>query len=286
MISIRPVRDEDTESCARIQYEAFKDIADRHNFPLGFDPDRMPQVVRARIAQPSVFGVVAETEGRVIGFCFVLESDPIRGLGPICVDPSAQASGLGRQLMVAAIEHARGATGIRLVQVAYNSVSLSLYASLGFEVKEPLALMRGKPRNRPPGNREVRPLTSGDIEECDALGRTVHGFGRGGELRQAVATAQEPLIAVRDSRIVGYVSARLLSQAAHGVAETEDDLQALLVDVGTASTEPYTLLVPIRQATLFRWCLAEGMRVVRPHTLMSMGAYQDPRGCWFPSILY
>jgi len=32
--------------------------------------------------------------------------------------------------------------------------------------------------------------------------------------------------------------------------------------------------------------LGAGMRVVKPMTLMAMGQYQEPRGCWFPSVLY
>jgi hypothetical protein len=41
----------------------------------------------------------------------------------------------------------RGAVGVRLVQDSFNTASLSLYASLGFEVKEPLALIEGMPKD-------------------------------------------------------------------------------------------------------------------------------------------
>ena len=46
------------------------------------------------------------------------------------------------------------------------------------------------------------------------------------------------------------------------------------------------MLVPTRNGELFRWCLAQGLRVVQPMTLMSLGLYQAPRGPWTPSILY
>jgi hypothetical protein len=48
--------------------------------------------------------------------------------------------------MEAVIERERGPAGIRLVQDAFNMCSLSLYASLEFEVKEPLALVQGRPK--------------------------------------------------------------------------------------------------------------------------------------------
>jgi hypothetical protein len=71
----------------------------------------------------------------------------------------------------------------------------------------------------------------------------------------------------------------------HGVAETEADMRALIAGAA-ASAGPVSLLLPVRQASLSRWCLGEGMRVVKPMTLMAMGAYQEPRGCWFPSVFY
>lgn len=41
-----------------------------------------------------------------------------------------------------------------------------------------------------------------------------------------------------------------------------------------------------RQTALFRWLLKNGMRVVKPVTLMSMGEYHEPRGCYLPSVGY
>jgi hypothetical protein len=48
------------------------------------------------------------------------------------------------------------------------------------------------------------------------------------------------------------------------------------------------LQVPTRNATFFRWCLAQRLRMQKPTTLMSTGDYHEPaKGTWwFPSILY
>ena len=40
-------------------------------------------------------------------------------------------------------ERGRGAAGVRLVQAAYHNRTMALYASLGFDVREPLSCMQG-----------------------------------------------------------------------------------------------------------------------------------------------
>jgi hypothetical protein len=44
--------------------------------------------------------------------------------------------------------------------------------------------------------------------------------------------------------------------------------------------------VPTRDTALMRWCLAHGLRIVQPMTLMTIGPYQEPQGAYLPSILY
>jgi predicted N-acetyltransferase YhbS len=99
-IAIRPVVPADAEACGRIIYEAFKDIADRHGFLPHF-PTMEIAIQRANfcINHPSIFGVVVESDGRVIGSNFLDERDPIRGLGPVTVNPQVQVRGIGRRLM-------------------------------------------------------------------------------------------------------------------------------------------------------------------------------------------
>jgi hypothetical protein len=46
------------------------------------------------------------------------------------------------------------------------------------------------------------------------------------------------------------------------------------------------ILVPTRNAELFRWCLSSGLRVVEPMTLMTVGLYNEPHGAYLPSILF
>ena len=61
---------------------------------------------------------------------------------------------------------------------------------------------------------------------------------------------------------------------------------ALIAGAVHASETPASLIVPVRETTLFRWCLAEGLQPLKPVTYMTLGEYRDPAGGWIPSILY
>jgi predicted N-acetyltransferase YhbS len=285
-VTIRPAVAADTESCGRIMFEAFKGITDRHGFPPHF-PSVEIAIRRAEVCirHPSIFGVVAESDSRIIGSNFLDERDSIRGLGPVTVDPHVQVRGIGRRLMEAVLERARGAVGVRLVQDSFNMLSISLYASFGFEVKEPLLLMRGRPKAKLPLGIEVQPLKSEDLDECAELCRRVHGFVRLNELQEGLNTLS-PLGVLREGHVKAYALALHMWSRNHAVADTEEDMKALLLGAAAMNSEPLSFLLPVRQASFFRWCLSEGFRAVMPTTLMTMGKYQNPDGCYFPSVLY
>jgi predicted N-acetyltransferase YhbS len=285
-IRIRPVTPDDAEACGRIIYEAFRGIAERHNFRPDFPSvDAATQLAHLFINDPAVFGVVAESGGRVVGSNFLSEWDPIRAVGPITIDPNLQARGVGRRLMEAVIERGRGTTGVRLVQDSFNNASLSLYAGLGFEVKEPLALVEGKIEGALPDGFEVRPMRDADLGAVNELCRRTHGFERAGELK-GLAPALRPFVALREGRVTAYASAPNFWPLNHALAESDEDLRALLKGAAAASREPLSFLLPTRQAGLFRWCLGQGMRVVKTMTLMATGEYREPRGSYLPSVLY
>jgi predicted N-acetyltransferase YhbS len=287
-VELREIEPADAEDCARIVYEAFGGIHDHHRFARDFPSvEAAEQLTSAFIAHPSIWGIVAESDGRIVGSNFVDERGPIRGLGPITVDPRAQTAGVGRRLMEVALERGRKATGVRLLQDSFNVGSLSLYASLGFEVKELAVVMRGKPRSGPAAGIEVRPLGECDLQGCEDLCLRVHGFERTNELRDAIQVpVLSPFVAVRDGRITAYATTLTFFPAAYAVAETEDDMRALIVGALAAGGEPASFLVPTQQADFFRWCLDQGLRVVKPMTYMAIGEYREPSGCWIPSVLY
>jgi predicted N-acetyltransferase YhbS len=283
-VKLRPATPDDAGACGRICYESFAAIAAAHGFPCDFpSPDAATGLVSHLLAHPGIFGVVAEADGVVVGSNFLDERGMIAGVGPITVDPATQNTAVGRRLMGAVLERAaeRGAAGVRLVQAAYHTRSLALYAKLGFSVREPLACLQGPPLGMTVGSRAVRPATAADEEGCHAVCRTVHGHDRRGEVADALAHGQLTVVE-HDGRITGYSTG--VAFFAHSVGETDDDIKAL-ISTAPAFGGPGFLL-PMRNPRLFRWCLEQGLRVVQIMTLMTTGLYNEPQGGYLPSIMY
>lgn len=284
---VRPIDDADIEPAAQIAFAAFAGIADRHGFPRDFpDVDAARAMVGGFASHPSIWGVVAEVGGRVVASNFLDERGPVRGVGPITVDPTAQAAGVGRLLMTAALERAAGASSVRLLQDSFNVGSLSLYASLGFDVVEQTVVVAGVPSGAPSPSVTVRRMTAADLVECERLCIAVHGFERSVELRDALdAPDMTPVVAVRDGRTVAYATTLTDFGLAHAVAESEGDMFELVLGAVSASGSPLSFLLPLHQHELVRRCLRAGLRVVKPMTYMVAGHYQRPNGAWIPSVL-
>lgn len=234
-------------------------------------------------SHPGFYGVVAESGGYIVGSNCLDERSTIFGIGPITIDPAVQNWGIGRQLMQAVLDRTaeRGAPGVRLLQAAFHNRSLSLYTKLGFDTRDPISVMTGAPLRLAVEGCKVRAAQPSDIAACDRLCLSVHGHTRSGELADAVKQSHA-FVVERDGRITGYTTG--FNYFGHSIAESNRDLQAL---IGAAeSLGGPGFLLPTRNASLFRWCLEHGLRVVQPNTLMSMGLYNEPSGAWMPSILY
>jgi predicted N-acetyltransferase YhbS len=283
-INIRQARQGDAAECGRIIFQAFKSLADQHGFPPDFPSvEAATGVASMLMATPGFHDVLAEDDHRIVGVNFIDLRSRIAGVGPIAVDPEAQNKGLGSALMHAVIEAAtkHNAEGIRLVQAAYHNRSLCLYTRLGFQTREPLSVMQGTPLNiRFPGY-DVRSATAADAEACNGLCREVHGFDRAVELASAIGQNAATVVE-RQGRITGY--ATTMGFFAHAVAETDQDLQALIGAATTFSGPGF--LLPTRNYEVFKWCLGNGLRLVMQMNLMTTGVYNEPTGAYMPSILY
>ncbi len=283
-LTIRPAVPADAAECGRICYQAFYAISTKHNFP----PDVMQQqeaveFLHAMFSHPQMYCLVAEEGGRIIGSNCLDERDRISGIGPITIDPEGQNRGAGRALMQAALERIRSQRqgGARLVQAAFHSRSLALYASLGFVVREPLVVMNGPALHLRLEGCTVRPAVEPDLEACACVCLQVHGHDRTGALRDAIQEGSA-VVCERAGRITAYAS--ILGFYGHAVAQSTYDLQALIAAAdGFAGSG---ILVPSRNAELFRWCLQNGLRVVQPMTLMSLGLYNEPQGAYLPSVSF
>jgi GNAT superfamily N-acetyltransferase len=287
-VQLRPIEQADRDEAARILFEAFAGIHDRHSFPRDFPTlEAAAGLVGAFIDHPSIWGVAAEYDGRIVGSNFLDERSPVRGVGPITVDPEFQSAGLGRLLMEAVIARAEGAAGIRLLQDSFNTQSLALYAKLGFEVDHAMVVMGGRPRVGSHPGTEVRPFGADDLDACRALSLSVLGFDRTAELLDALdAPGMHPVVAIRSNRLVAYATTLDLFPVSQAVAESPDDMAALIAGALAESDAPGSFLLATSQHELFRWCLSVGLRVVKPMTYMAMGGHRRPKGAWIPSVLF
>jgi ribosomal protein S18 acetylase RimI-like enzyme len=284
LVTLRRATPDDSADGGRILFEAFRDIARQHGFPPDFEsPHVGRELFRQFVSRSDIFGVVAEQDGRIAGSNFLWEGDAIAAIGPITVAPTAQNESIGRELMRSVLERAsqQRFPGVRLVQAAYHSRSLALYAKLGFDPREPLAAMQGRlVPTRIPG-RNVRKATSLDLVACDLLGARLLGFSRINEVCDAVRR-EEALVVEHAGRITGYTTGA--SFFGHSVGESNEDVQALIA--AAREVRAPGLLVPTRNASLLRWGLERGLRIVQPMTLMTRGAYSETRGAYLPSVLY
>jgi GNAT superfamily N-acetyltransferase len=281
---IRSATREDADVCGEICYRAFCAIADQHNFPHEFPALEVAKsVVTTMISKPGCYGIVAELDGRIAGSNFMDERSPIAGIGPISVDPEVQNHAVGRQMMNHMLDRvvAHGGPGVRLVQTAYHNRSLSLYAKLGFEIREPLSVIIGTPLKVSTPGYTVRRAAERDLKTCNELCFRTHGHDRGGDLRDSIKDEMASVVE-HQGIIVGYASS--IGYGGHAVAESNDALKALI------SAAPAFLgagfLVPSRNGDLLRWCFSKGLRLMQQSTLMTVGLYNEPKYPYLPSILF
>jgi len=283
-LTLRPGTIQDAEACGAICHSAFQSIAQKHGFP----PD-VPSVdigvglVSMLLSHPGFYSVVAEFDAKIVGSNFMDERSPIAGVGPITIDPAAQNHGIGRALMQAVLDRANQQRfpGVRLLQAAYHTRSLSLYSKLGFEARQLIATMQGPPIAKEIAGFDVRAAAASDAEDCNRLCRRIHGHDRAGELADSIEQGSATVVE-RQGAITGYSTG--IAFFSHSVAETNDDLKALIA-AATEFQGPGFLL-PTSNGDLLRWCLQQNLKVVQLMTLMTTGLYSQPSGPYLTSISY
>lgn len=281
-VRIRAIQASDAEACGRAAFQAHRCVAEMNNFPPEHpNVDFSVGMMRAKIADPRARGWVAERDGQVVGSVFLNDFGAVSAIGPMTVHPSHEG-GTGRALMEAALEEARsrGTASVRLVQSPAHLRSLALYMRLGFEAREPLALVRAEPRADTLASAS-RNAGADDAEACNALCDRVHGFARAAEVQRAIGERSAQVLE-RDGRIVAYATA--LGFRGHAVAETTADLVALISHMPLSPGPGFFL--PLRNGDLVRWALGSRLKLQWPATLMTLGAYEEPKGAFLPSIAF
>ena len=273
------------DELGRICYEAFKDLHDRHSFPLDFvSAAHARQVIRMLVSRDDFYGVAAVADGQLAGSNFLSLTDPVAGVGPITVDCAFRGRGVGRSLMQNVIDYAgqSGIARVRLLQETFNTLSLSLYAELGFDAREEVAFMEAGPSGN--ADDSVRAATEADLSAIEQLSMDIYKANRRNEVAAAIRYGFSPLLRERGGRIAGYLIPGIFG---HGVAETEDDGAALVSEMARrCPAERARFFCPLSQHNLFRRMLQLGCRTRSVFTLMTLGPYEEPQRTWMPSVLY
>jgi hypothetical protein len=233
--------------------------------------------------RPDYTGIVALLDGQIVGSNFLLHGDPVAGIGPISVAIKSQTNGIGRGLMQWAIDESqrRNIQQVRLFQEAINTVSLSLYSTLGFAWRSSAALMQAHPSIA--DDPLTRPLTIADLSAVATLSEQTYGFSRLADTQQLLAAGLPGFIRERNGEAVGYF---FPSPFGHGGAATEDDLLSLIAHAARHIAPEMTLfLCPLQIPHLFRHALAAHHRTIKMFSYMSLGEFTEPMGYYLPSIL-
>ncbi len=284
-IELVPAEPQHARELGSICFEAFKELHDRgcgtRDFPT---VEIAQQVLGMLVEREDFYGVSALDDGRLVGSNFLSLMDPVAGVGPITVDPSAHSQGIGRTLMQDVIDyaHRNNIEQVRLMQDSFNVASLSLYASLGFDVKVPVAFMQAAPLAQ--ADDSVRSITEPDLPAIEELAERFYKSSRRNEVAAAAPYGFAALLRERQGRITGYLLPGIFG---HGVAETEEDALTLIGEAARRlPPEVARFFCPLTESSFYREALRGGCRVIKVMNYMTLGPYEQPEEVWMPSVLY
>jgi predicted N-acetyltransferase YhbS len=287
-LMIRPIEQNDSESCGKIGSEAHKAISSTHGYPSEQPSEEFGiGLIRRLLGNPNSWGVLAERQGKTLGSIFLhkFPPSPVAVIGPLTVHPTAEG-GVGRMLMDAALTQARKQNHdqIRLVQSPSHIRSFVLYTKSGFTLREPLFLMQGQPLKggKNTSSAIVRLVRDdNDVSMCNKFCKSVYGFSREMELRQAkdqdVATMIE-----QDGVITGYAAG--IGMFGHAVAKSNEELKVLIANASAILGPGF--FAPALNHELINWLLENGFQIGWPANLMTVGPYQEPQTPFLPSLAY
>lgn len=283
-IELVPAQPQHVDAIGRICFEAFKEVHEGHGFEADFPSvDVARQVLGMMVERDDFYGVVALRDGQPVGSNFLTLMDVVTGVGPITIEKSFQGQGIGRILMQNVIDYARRAEiqQLRLLQDSFNVGSLSLYASLGFEVREAVAFMQATPAMD--ADPSIRQVTETDLPAIDEISRRIYKNSRGNEVAAAAPYGFDAFVREQKGRITGYLIPGIFG---HGIAETEVDALALISESARRLPPPLArFFCPLSEASLFRMAVNSGCRTMKVMNYMTIGPYDPPDRVWMPSVL-
>ena len=124
-------------------------------------------------------------------------------------------------------------------------------------------------------------LDDTDISVCNELCKSVNGFSREMELRQAKDQGIATMIEL-DGVVTGYAAG--IGILGHAVARPNENLKILIASASTIVGPGF--FAPARNHQLINWLLENGFQICWPANLMTIGPYQEPLTPFLPSLAY
>ena len=173
----------------------------------------------------------------------------------------------------------RGFRGTRLLQAAFHNRSLSLYTKLGFDTREPISAMQG-----PPISWRLRGIVC--VRHACRIWKNATGFAY--PYMVTIAAENWAMRFNKGQRLWPSETGELCIFHTGRFFRTHGRRDQLWCPGADRECGCLSGARDFSDAEcgLFRWCLVNGLRVVQPLTLMTLGFYKEPAGAYLPSILY
>jgi GNAT superfamily N-acetyltransferase len=183
---IRPMRPEDVPAVELLTREGFYDLevrTHRAHWPVpARRSESRAETWRSRaehflVTDPGGCFVAEDATGP-IGAVIALRRELLWVLSTYVVRPGLQGRGVGKQLLLAALEHGRGCLR-GLISASDDPLALRRYHAAGFTL-HPMMFLRGPvPREVLPVVERVRDGSAGDVELMDSVDRRVRDAAHG-----------------------------------------------------------------------------------------------------------
>ncbi len=183
---VRPMRLDDVPDVERLTADGFYDVDVRTHRTDWPEPRRRSEAraetwrdrARHMLATDPGGCFVAEDDTGLIGAVIALRRELTWLLSTYAVRPGLQGRGVGRQLLLAALEHGRGCLR-GLISASHDQGAVRRYHAAGFTL-HPMMFLRGPvPRDVLPVVERVREGSAGDIELMDSVDRRVRDAAHG-----------------------------------------------------------------------------------------------------------
>ncbi len=225
---------------------------------------------------------VAERDGAVAGVALALLREGLWGLSLLFVDPDAQGTGAGRELLARAHEYGNGARG-QVILSSSDPRAMRAYARLGLEL-HPAIAATGVPRGVS-APAEVRDGGPGDLALTEAVDRAVRGAAHGGDILSMLQGGHELLVAPER----GY--AMLRGRQIRLVGAFDDDgartvLRAALARVAGRGESAHLEFLTVRQHWAIDVCLEARLDLQADCGCVFMSGDVGPFTPYIPSGAY